>query len=108
MKRIAAMAVVLGLTGAPALAAAASEQPVKLADDQLDEVTAGAGSLLDLKLNLDVRLKNIMVNVNVSNVPINAGVVVQANALGQAIQDAQVTVGQSVTQMQSFGVPLGL
>jgi hypothetical protein len=107
MKLIAAMAAVFGLAGAPALAAASSE-PVELADHELDQVTAGDGSLLHLNLDLDVRLKNIFVTVNVSNVPINAAVVVQANALGQAIQDASVTAGQSVTQMQAFGTPLAL
>jgi hypothetical protein len=105
MKLLAAMAMVLGLTGAPALAAASTE-PVKLADHELDQVTGGDGSLLNLMLDLDVRLKNISVAVNVSNVPINAAVVVQANALGQAIQDASVTAGQSVTQIQSFGASL--
>jgi hypothetical protein len=108
MKAFAAVAMAIGLAGAPVLAKAASDEPVKLADQELDEVTAGEGSLLNLPVNLDLRLKNITVTVNVSNVPINAGLVVQANALGQAIQNAAVTVGQSVTQMQSFGTPLGL
>jgi len=104
MKTIAAMAVALGLTGMPALAAEqANAGPVKLADSELDQVTGGDGSLLNLNLNLDVLLKNIVVTVNVSNVPINAGVAVQANALGQAIQNATVIAGQQVTQAQSFG-----
>jgi hypothetical protein len=85
---------------------AASSEPVELADHELDQVTAGDGSLLNLKLDLNVQLQNIFVTVNVSNVPINAAVVVQANALGQAIQNASVTAGQSVTQMQAFGSPL--
>jgi hypothetical protein len=40
--------------------------------------------------------------VNLSNVPINAGVVVQANALGTAAQTATVQALQEVTQLQSF------
>jgi hypothetical protein len=106
MKRIAAMAAVaLGLVGAPALASARedSSAPVKLDDRQLDQVTAGDGALLNPNINLDVLLKDITVTVNVSNVPINAAVVVQANALGQAIQNASVTAGQMVQQLQSFG-----
>jgi hypothetical protein len=108
MRRIAAMAaVVVGLTATPALAAAKEEPgaPVKLDDRELDQVTAGDGSLLNLNLNLDVLLKDIAITVNVSNVPINAAVVVQANALGQAIQNASVTAGQMVQQLQSFGTP---
>jgi hypothetical protein len=105
MKTIAAMAVALGLTATPVLAAEqASTGPVKLADGELDQVTAGDGSLLNLNLNLDVLLKNIVVTVNVSNVPINAAVAVQANALGQAIQNATVLAGQQVTQAQSLPI----
>jgi len=44
------------------------------------------------------------VTLNVSNVPINAAVSVQANALGQAIQNATVLAGQQVTQAQSFPI----
>jgi hypothetical protein len=104
MKLIAAIAVLLPLTATPALAAEppTSSAPVRLADDQLDQVTAGAGSLLDLKLNVNVLLKNIDVAVNVSNVPVNAAVAVQANVLGEAIQNATVIAGQQVTQAQSF------
>jgi biotin carboxyl carrier protein len=109
MKRIAMMmmTVALPLAGAvPARAAepAASPEPVTLADDQLDQVTAGAGSLLDLNLNVAVLLKNIDVAVNISNVPVNAGVAVQANVLGEAIQNATVVVGQQVTQGQSLAL----
>jgi hypothetical protein len=107
MKRMAAMALMAGLLGTPVLAAeqARADEPVKLADQELDQVVAGDGSLLNLNLNLDVMLKNISVLVNVSNVPINAGVAVQANALGQAIQNATITVGQQVTQMQGIPMP---
>ena len=86
----------------PAAARAAEDGPVKLADQQLDQVVAGDGSLLDLNLNLNVLLKNIAVTVNVSNVPINAGVAVQANALGTAAQTATIQALQSVTQMQTL------
>jgi hypothetical protein len=105
MRHLAAVAVVLGLAGTPALAAerSASGEPVRLADRELEQVTAGDGSLLPLNLDLNVLLQDISVNVNVSNVPINAGVVVQANAIGQAIQNATVIAGQKVTQVQSFG-----
>ena len=113
MRRMAAIALVAGLLGTcgmgttPALAAeqARQDEPVKLADQELDQVVAGDGSLLNLNLNLDVMLKNISVLVNVSNVPINAGVAVQANALGQAIQNAAITVGQQVTQVQGIPMP---
>jgi hypothetical protein len=76
---------------------------VRLADAELEQVTAGDGSLIPLNLDLNVLLQDISVNVNVANVPINAGVVVQANAIGQAIQSATVIAGQKVTQVQSFG-----
>lgn len=104
MKLIAAMAVAFALTASPALAAeqASTDGPVKLADSDLDEVAAGDGSLLNLNLNLNVLLQNIGVTVNISNVPINAAVAVQANALGQAIQTATVLAGQQVTQAQSL------
>jgi hypothetical protein len=105
MKRIAWMGIVLGLTStAPALAAERAEtaEPVRLDDRQLADVTAG-DSLLPLNLDLNLLLQNIAVTVNVSNVPINAGVVVQANAIGQAIQNATVIAGQKVTQAQTFG-----
>jgi hypothetical protein len=80
----------------------AAPGPVELSDNDLDQVAAGAGSLLDLNAFLNVTLKNISVNVNLSNVPINAGVVVQANALGTAAQTATVQALQEVTQLQSF------
>jgi hypothetical protein len=91
----------------PAAASAAerpaSGEPVKLADHELDQVVAGDGSsLLDLPLNLNLVLKNINVTVNVSNVPINAGVALQANVLGTAAQTASVQALQSVTQIQTL------
>src|SRR5919204_4267254 len=94
----------VALIAIPAAAWAAerpvSEAPVKLADHELDQVVAGDGSLLDLPLNLNLTLKNINVTVNVSNVPINAGVALQANVLGTAAQTATVQALQSVTQIQ--------
>jgi hypothetical protein len=103
--RIAALAAALGLSATPVLAAErspVSAEPAKLTDSQLDQVTGGDGSLLDLPLNLNLTLQNISIAVNVSNVPINAAVAVQANALGQAIQSATVLAGQTVTQGQSL------
>jgi hypothetical protein len=99
---LAAVGAALALTAGQAWAADQANGPVKLADDELDHVVAGDGSLLDLLLNLNVKLQNIAVTVNVSNVPINAAAVVQANALGTAAQTATVQALQSVTQMQQF------
>jgi len=101
--RIAAVAAALSASAAPVFAAerpAPSAEPAKLTDSQLDQVTGGDGSLLNLPLDLHLVLQNISVTVNVSNVPINASVAVQANALGQAIQNATVMAGQQVTQAQ--------
>jgi sulfur carrier protein ThiS len=102
-KRLAVLGVVLALP----LAAARAEQPassgpVQLSDQELEQVSAGDGSLLDLHAFLNITLKNIAVTVNVSNVPINVGAAVQANALGQAIQSATVLAGQQVTQAQTL------
>lgn len=109
MRYAAAVGTALTLAGSPpAWASGGTDGPVKLADQDLDQVAAGAGSLLNLDLKLNVLLKNIAVNVNVSNVPINAGVVLQANALGTAAQTASVQVLQEVTQIQQFpGLPAG-
>lgn len=101
MRSLAAVAAAAALAGGQAWAAEPAG-PVRLADAELDEVTAGEGSLLDLQLDLNVMLENIAVTVNVSNVPINAAVVVQANALGTAAQTATVQALQSVTQLQQF------
>lgn len=102
IRTLTAVGAALALAGSQAQAVEPASDPVKLSDADLDEVTAGEGSLLDLNLNLDVMLKNIAVTVNVSNVPINAGAVVQANALGTAAQTATVQALQEVTQLQSF------
>ena len=101
--RIVAFAAALTASATPVFAAGRSDnpaEPAKLTDSQLDQVTGGDGSLLNVPINLNVMLKNISVVVNVSNVPINAAVAVQANALGQAIQNATVLAGQQVTQAQ--------
>jgi hypothetical protein len=89
------------------LAAASAGQPapdgaVRLSDQELEDVSAGDGSLLDLHAFVNVMLKNIAVTVNVSNVPINLAAAVQANALGSAEQTATVSALQSVTQLQTF------
>jgi hypothetical protein len=103
MRRIAVIALVLGALATPALAAdGAQAGPAKLSDAELDQVSGGDGALLNLLANLNITLKNIAVTVNVSNVPINLGVAVQANALGQAIQSATVLAGQQVTQAQTL------
>ena len=103
MKRIAAMVVALGMCATPVLAAEQpSGGPVKLSDADLEQVSGGDGALLNLLANLNITLKNIAVTVNVSNVPINLGAAVQANALGQAIQSATVMAGQQVTQAQTL------
>jgi hypothetical protein len=80
----------------------AADGPVKLSDHELEQVSAGDGALLDLNAFVNVMLKNIAVTVNVSNVPINIGAAVQANALGSAAQTATVSALQSVTQLQTF------
>jgi hypothetical protein len=101
--RILAFAAALAASATPVLAAGVDQNrahPATLTDSQLDQVAGGDGSLLNLPLNVNLLLKNISVTVNVSNVPINAGVAVQANALGQALQNATVMAGQEVTQVQ--------
>ena len=101
--RIVAFAAALTASATPVFAAGTNSnpaEPAKLTDSQLDQVTGGDGSLLNVPINLNLMLKNIAVTVNVSNVPINASVAVQANALGQAIQNATVLAGQQVTQAQ--------
>jgi hypothetical protein len=107
MRRIAKCLAVLGAVLTLSAASARAEQPtsagpVKLSDAALDQVSGGDGSLLDLNAFLNVTLKNIFVTVNVSNVPINAGLAVQANALGTAAQTATVQALQSVTQLQTL------
>ena len=108
MKSLAAVLTALVLFPAVAMAAGDSKtaEPVKLADAELEQVTGGDGALLNLPANINILLKNISVVVNVSNVPINAGVAVQANLLGSAQQTATVTALQSVTQLQTLA-PLG-
>jgi hypothetical protein len=108
MKSLAAALTALVLF--PALAMAADDsraaEPVKLADAELEQVTGGDGALLNLPANINILLKDISVVLNVSNVPINAAVAVQANLLGSAVQTASVTALQSVTQLQTMA-PLG-
>ncbi|MFL5298965.1 MAG: hypothetical protein ACJ79R_01315, partial [Anaeromyxobacteraceae bacterium] len=91
----------LSLSATPALAAPSNEpstEPVKLTDTELDQVTAGE-ALLDVNAPINVLLKNINVAVDIQNVPVNAGLVLQLNALGTAMQSASVTAFQSVTQL---------
>jgi hypothetical protein len=101
MKFLAAAAAAVSLFAVPALAAEPSApvaQPVTLSDSQLDEVTAGE-SLVDLFVPITLNLSNIGVSVNLSNVPVNAAVALQANALGTAQQTASVIAYQSVAQL---------
>jgi hypothetical protein len=90
----------------PAVAMAAGNsktaEPVKLQDAELEQVSGGDGTLLNLPANINIVLKDISVLVNVSNVPINAGAAVQVNALGSAAQTATVQALQSVTQLQTI------
>ncbi len=107
--RIVAFAAVLTAAATPVFAAGIDgnpAEPAKLTDSQLDQVTGGDGSLLNVPVNLNVMLQNIAVTVNVSNVPINASAAVQVNALGQALQNATVMAGQQVTQVQ-YILPTG-
>ncbi len=107
--RLIAFAAALTASAAPVFAAGMDHNPAgpaKLTDSQLDQVSGGDGSLLNLPVNLNVLLQNIAVTVNVSNVPINVSVAVQANALGQALQNATVMAGQQVTQVQ-YILPTG-
>jgi hypothetical protein len=102
-KCLAVLGAALTLSAASARAEQpASTGPVTLSDHELDQVSGGDGSLLDLNALLNITLKNISVLVNVSNVPINAGVAIQANALGSAAQTATVQALQSVTQFQTL------
>lgn len=101
-KSLAAAGAAVFLFPAVALAAGSGGAPVKLDDAALDQVTGGDGALLDVPMNINLLLKNIAITVNVSNVPINAGVAVQANVLGSSAQTASVTALQSVTQLQTI------
>jgi hypothetical protein len=90
VSRYGAVAAVASLlTAAPVWA----EEPAKpgelatLTDAQLDEVVAGE-SLVNLDLNVGVVIQPISVNVNVA-IPVDVGVIVQANVLGTATQIAQ-------------------
>jgi hypothetical protein len=96
-KFLAVAASALTLSATPALAAPSNE-PVKLTDAELDAVTAGE-ALLDVTAPINVLLKDITVAVSIQNVPVNAGLAVQLNALGTAMQTASVTAYQNVTQL---------
>jgi hypothetical protein len=89
------------LAGAASLLLAATpvfaDEPVKLTNQQLDEITAGEG-FLDLYSNVQITLRDIDVTVDVDNVPVNAALAVQANAVGYALQGAEVTAIQQVNQ----------
>jgi hypothetical protein len=92
MKYLAAATAAMALTAAvPAFAAApaSAQEPVKLTDGELDEVTAGESLLnIDVNANVAVLVQDINVNVDVF-VPINVGVIAQVNALGNGTLMAQ-------------------
>jgi hypothetical protein len=103
MKRyMAAMAVMLGLGVSPALAAAkaaASGEPVRLTDGELDQVTAGDPLILvSVIAPIDVHIEPITVSV-----PVNVAAVIQANVLGNATFKAQA-VG-TLNVFNNFTVP---
>lgn len=98
-KLLAGTAAALGLMASPAFAST-TDEPVKLNDGQLAEVTAGE-SLVNLDAYANIVLRDITVTLNVSNVPVNLAAAVQLNALGTAQQLASVTAYQQVTQVSS-------
>jgi hypothetical protein len=100
---MAAMAVMLGLGASPALAAekaAASGEPMRLTDGELDQVTAGDPLILvSVIAPIDVHIERITVSV-----PINVAAVIQANVLGNAAFKAQA-VG-TLNVFNNFTVPV--
>ena len=96
--KLAAMLAAVTLTASPAWAADPGG-PHRLTDSELDQVTAGEGSLIDLTVPIDIHLENINVTLQIANVPVNLGAAVQVNALGRAIQNAQVIAYQQVQQL---------
>jgi hypothetical protein len=94
--KLAAMLAAFTLSVSPAWAA---DGPEKLTDSELDQVTAGEGALLDVFVPISVSLQDIDVTVQIANVPVNLGAAVQVNAIGQAIQNAQVLSYQQVQQL---------
>jgi hypothetical protein len=103
MRYLAATAAAFTLTAAaPTWAAEPTSQPVALTDQELDQVTAGEGALLDVFAPINISLQDISVTVAINNVPVNAGLAVQLNALGTAAQTASVTSFQSVTQVSTI------
>jgi hypothetical protein len=101
MRKFLIGAATLGLVSAPAFAAT-SNQPVTLSDQQLDNVVGGQ-SLLGLEAYVNLTMQNVNVSVDVSNVPVNAALAMQLNALGSAQQVSSVTAYQQVTQVAAPG-----
>jgi hypothetical protein len=96
------VAAAAAMTATPALAATSASpatEPVKMSDQELDQVTGGAGALLDLNVPIDILIKDVQVKIAIQNVPVNVGAAVQANALGTAAQTASVIAFQDVTQL---------
>ena len=92
IKSLAAAAAALSLAAAAPVWAhdgTAPGEPVRLTDGELDEVTAGEGLInLNVDASVAVLVQDIAVNVDV-DVPINAGVIAQINALGSGTLWAQ-------------------
>jgi hypothetical protein len=108
MKHIATMAVVLGLTATPVLAAAysptsTSTEPVTLTDGELDQVVAGDPLLfVNVAAALNIVVQPITVKVDV---PVNVAAIVQANVLGNSVMDAVAVGTQNVFQAASALTP---
>jgi hypothetical protein len=99
MKFIAALAMVLGLGATPVLAAgnSPSNEPSKLSDSELDQVTAGDPLIyVGILAPINVHIEPITVNV-----PINVAAIVQANVLGNGVFDALAVGTQNVYQAAS-------
>ena len=96
MKFIAALAMMLGLGATPVLAAgnSPSNEPSKLSDAELEQVTAGDPIIyVAVMAPINVHVEPITVNV-----PINVAAIVQANVLGNGVFDALAVGQQNVYQ----------
>jgi hypothetical protein len=100
----ATMAAVFGFWASCSPANAGQEEPARLTDAQLDEVTAGDPLIL---VNIPVNV-GAAVNVHIEpitvSVPVNVAAIVQANVLGNGVFDAVAVGTQNVFQAAS-GLP---
>src|SRR5438270_843827 len=106
MKRIAAMAVALGMCATPVLAAEqSSDGPVKLSDADLDQVQAGDPLILvNIPVNVAAAL-NVHIEPITVNVPVNVAAIVQANVLGNGVFSGTAVGTQNVFQMAGVQPP---